>query len=68
MVASVKNLPGTSLKKGKGKVLTKGLTGIFALKAIRIVKQVLKYNLTKKHHTWDCGCLGSTVRFFETQL
>ena len=35
MVTNEKNLPGTSRKKGKGKVLIKGLIVIFALKAIQ---------------------------------
>ena len=26
-----------------------------------MVKQILKYNLTKIHHTWDRNCLGLTL-------
>ena len=35
MATSEKNLPGASRKKGKGKVLIKGLISIFALKSIQ---------------------------------
>ena len=56
-------------KKGKGKVLMKGLTGIFALKAIQNCQAGFKIqSYEKKHHTWDCGCLGSSLRLFENQL
>ena len=33
-----------------------------------MVKQILKYNLTKKHYTWDRSYLGLIFKFLETQL
>ena len=31
-------------------------------------KQILKYNYTKKRHTWNRSCLGLTFKFLENQL
>ena len=48
MVTSEKNLPGTSRKKGKGKVSIKGLIVIFALKAIQNFKAGFKIKSYEK--------------------
>ena len=51
----------------KGKLLKKVSIGIFAFNPHRMVK-ILKYNFTKKHHTWNRSCLGLTFKFLENQL
>ena len=63
MVTNEKNLQDTSRKKGKGKVLIKGLISIFALKAIQNCESGFKIQSYEKNII-----LGSTLRFFETQL
>ena len=68
MVTSEKNLPGTSRKKRKGKVLIKGLIVIFALKAIQNFEAGFKIKSYEKTSYLDCGCVGSILRFFETQF
>ena len=63
MVTSEKSLPGTSRKKGKGKVLIKGLIGIFALKAIQNCEAGFKIQSYEK-----TSYLGLWLPRFDSQI
>ena len=63
MVTSEKSLPGTSRKKGKGKVLIKGLIGIFALKAIQNCEAGFKIQSYEK-----ISYLGLWLPRFDSQI